>query len=103
VFCANTYNWSPDWAISNFIKSDTLISSKNVVAITLGAGTTSRSQRLLESYIKSKNGKLIASKSFYLWRPNDEALAQESNVALAINLTKQWADEIAKRIEMTGQ
>jgi hypothetical protein len=97
VFCANTYNWSPDWALSNFIKSDTLINSKNVVAITLGAGTTGRSQRLLESYIKSKNGNLIASNSFYLWRPNDEALAQESNVALAINLTKQWADEIAKK------
>jgi hypothetical protein len=97
VFCANTYNWSPDWAIRDFIKSNTLINEKNVVAITLGAGTTGRSQRLLESYIKSKNGNLIASKSFYLWRPNDEVLTQESNVAFAINLTKQWADEIAKK------
>src|SRR3954468_11385952 len=25
VFCANTYNWSPDWAVSSYIKHDVAI------------------------------------------------------------------------------
>lgn len=96
VLCANTYNWSPDWSVSSFIKNK-LPDKKDVVAITLGAGTTDRSKRILESLIKDKGGKLIDSRTFWLWRPNDES--SESNSTVATNLTKAWANEIAHRIK----
>lgn len=38
VYCATTYNWKPEWAITNFIKEHPVNSP--VVAITLGAGST---------------------------------------------------------------
>jgi len=37
VYCANTYNWRPDWAITNFIKEHKVKQKTPVVAITLGA------------------------------------------------------------------
>lgn len=98
VLCANTYNWSPDWAIANYIKTTAPIEQRKVVAITVGAGSTGRSQREFETLIRSKGAILIDSRSFWLWRPNDEALLQESNVILALNLVQDWAEEIAIRI-----
>jgi hypothetical protein len=96
VLCANTYNWSPDWSVGNFIKNE-LPNKKDVVAITLGAGTTGRSKRILESLIKDKGGKLIDSRTFWLWRPNDES--SKSNITVATNLTKAWANELANRVK----
>jgi hypothetical protein len=98
VFGANTYNWSPDWAICNFIKTKVSLEQKKVVAITFGAGSTEGSQKEFESLIRSEKAILIDSRSFWLWRPNDDPLLQESNVILAVNLARNWADEIATRI-----
>ena len=36
VFCANTYNWTPNWKVSNYIKTHKNLKGKNVVAVTLG-------------------------------------------------------------------
>jgi hypothetical protein len=99
VFCANTYNWSPDWSVRDFIIDNQSLDKKNIVAITLGAGTTGRSKRILESLIKDKHANLIDSRAFWLWRPNDESAIQESNVVMAVNLTKEWADTISKQIK----
>ena len=54
VFCANTYNWRPDWAVSGVIKKQVVIRNKPVVAITLGAGSTRASQKALERIINKK-------------------------------------------------
>ena len=34
VFCANTYNWRPDWPVSRFINKPHPLKGKPVVAIT---------------------------------------------------------------------
>ena len=89
VFCANTYNWAPDWAISNFIKSHPNLEAKPAVAITLGSGSTGRAKRLLESQIKAKKAKLIDSQTYWLMRPNDETRMGESNVNVAIDMARK--------------
>jgi len=100
VICANTYNWSPDWATCKLIETKLPLEEKKVVAITLGAGSTGRSQRVFETLIKSRKAILIDSRSFWLWRPNDEALLpRESNIILALNLARDWANEIAETFE----
>lgn len=99
IICANTYNFAPDWAAIDFIKSHPALEGGNVVAITLGAGTTSRAKRLLEEVITQQQCKLIDSRTFWLWRPNDEALIQESNVTLAVNMTRKWASEVAEGLK----
>lgn len=98
VFCANTYNWRPDWAISGFIKKQSL-KDKAVVAITLGAGSTAASQRALQRIINKKEARLLASRSFWLLKPNDEARQKENNVAVAVDMVNMWAAEIAGRLD----
>lgn len=96
VFCANTYNWRPDWAVSRFIKKHSELNGKNVVAITLGAGSTKASQRNFEKIILKKETNLIDSRTYWLMRPNDESRGDESNVEIANDMVKKWAMEIGK-------
>ena len=99
VFCANTYNWTPDWALSNYIKKHGQLKGKNVVAITLGSGSTNRSKRILENLIKLKEANLIDSKVFWLMRPNDESKMNESNVKVAVEMANNFGKQIAQSFE----
>ncbi|WP_428663120.1 hypothetical protein [Runella sp.] len=90
VFCANTYNWRPDRAVTGFIEK-TSITDKPVIAITLGSGSTESSQKALEKLILKKKGKLVGSRSFWLLRPNDELRMEESNVKVALSMVDEWA------------
>jgi hypothetical protein len=98
VFCANTYNWRPDWALTDFIAERTDLQSKQVVAITLGAGSTEASQKALEALLLSKGCKIVSSNSLWLMRPNDESRMDESNVKVAESVARAWGTEIAKQI-----
>lgn len=97
VFCANTYNWQPDWVVSNFIREQVNLDGKSVVAITLGGGSTGTSQKALETLILDKKANLLDSRSLWLLRPNDESRGTESNIAVAVSIAYSWGTEIAKR------
>jgi len=99
VFCTNTYNWYPDWAVKRFIEQKIDLTNQNVIAITLGAGATSHSQKVLETLIENKKGKLIDSKSFWLLKPNDESQSKTTNVKEALEMTKSWALEITNSLK----
>ncbi len=88
VFCANTYNWAPDWKTTEFIATYPELTDKNVVAITLGSGSTGRAKRLLDQAITKRNANLIESKEFWLMKPNDEARMDESNVDVATDMAE---------------
>lgn len=97
VYCANTYNWRPDWAVTDLIEQ-TSLGNKAVVAITLGAGSTAASQRHLEQTILKAGGKVIASYALWLWKPNDERKLNQSNIEVANAMAKDWAYDIAKKL-----
>ncbi len=99
VFCANTYNWYPDRAISRFVKNHQHLAGKNVVAITLGAGSTEHSQQVFEDIIKETKAQLVDSKTYWLWRPNDKTRIQESNVKVAVEMVRKWAMEIIDSVK----
>jgi hypothetical protein len=101
VFCANTYNWSPGGALSNYIKKHGQLKGKNVIAITLGSGSTKRSKRILETLIKQKEAKLIDSKVFWLLRPNDELKMNESNVKVAVEMAQIFGNGTAHILKTT--
>lgn len=98
VFCANTYNWAPDKAIRDHIKNIDYLQRKNVVAITLGSGSTKRSQRLLEELIKQKEAVLIDSRVFWLMKPNTESKTKRSNSKIAVEMANNFGKEVAERI-----
>jgi flavorubredoxin len=99
VYCANTYNWRPDWAITNFIEEySSLNINSDVVAITLGAGSTEASQKNLENIIVNSGRNLIESYSLWLWRPNNESKIQEPNVDVAISMAQDWAAQVSSKL-----
>jgi flavodoxin len=98
IFCANTYNWRPDWPTAGFIKNYPNLQNKPVVAITLGSGSTEASQKHFENIIHKTGAKLIASRSSWLLKPNDESRTKEKNVAVAISLVHKWAKEIMVKL-----
>lgn len=95
VFCANTYNWRPDRAVTSFI-NDCDIKNRPVVAMTLGSGSTTASKKALEQCLLRKGARLLSSKTFWLLRPNDESRMKESNVKVAEELAYDWAQKIAR-------
>ncbi|GAB2583750.1 hypothetical protein [Spirosoma areae] len=97
VFCANTYNWRPDWAVSHFIEKQVTLEGKSVVAITIGGGSTGASQKALEKLILNRKANLLDSRSLWLLRPNDESRGTESNIAVTVSMAYLWGEEIAKR------
>ena len=98
VFCANTYNWAPDWSVSNFIKKEIQLNGKAVVAITVGSGGTESAQKGLEKLILNRKATLLDSRSLWLMKPNDEARGKESNIAVAVSMAYAWGQAIAKQM-----
>jgi hypothetical protein len=99
VFCANTHNWNPDWAVSNFIKEQVILEGKSVLAITLGSGSTGNSQKSLEDLIIKMKGNLINSHSLWLFKPNDKLRMKESNIKVSISMAYAQGESIAKRLK----
>jgi hypothetical protein len=99
IYCANTYNWRPDWSICSFIEeNESLTKNIPVVAITLGAGSTGASQKHFERQIVNAGGKILESYSLWLWRPNDEQKMKEPNVDVAVAMSYDWGKQVANKL-----
>lgn len=98
VLCANTYNFAPDRGIQNVIKNELDLNEKNIIAITLGAGTTNRAQNILDRLVTEKGGTLLDSKSFWLLRPNDDSRSKEDNIAVANDMALQFGKATAEKL-----
>ena len=99
VYCANTYNWRPDWAITGFVddqKVETV--NKPAVAITLGAGSTHASQKNFEKRITANGTRLVGSYALWLWRPNNEEKMKQPNVEVATTMAYSWGKQVAAKI-----
>jgi hypothetical protein len=99
VFCANTYNWAPDWAIANFIQSKNFLKSKPAIAITVGSGTTRQAQRALEQIIVDRGATLVASNTWWLMRPNDEEHPEADNVDVAVSQAYKIGMEVSGELK----
>jgi hypothetical protein len=97
VYCANTYNWRPDMSLTSYIEKCRAADAP-IVAITLGAGSTGSSQRHFEKIIVNSGGKILASYSLWLWRPNDEQKMEEPNIEVAVAMAYDWGKQIANKI-----
>lgn len=99
VVIANTYNWAPDRSIKHFIQRCSELQDRPIAAMTLGSGSTTRAQRLLEQAILESGNKLIGSQKLWLLRPNDEERIKESNVEVARDMAGEWAKEVSLKYD----
>ena len=95
VFCSNTYNWAPDWGIVKMIHALNL-HRKDVVAITLGSGSTKASHHKLKACIAKKKAKLVGDREFWLLKPNDDNRQEDNNVEVAVEMAIKFAEELAE-------
>lgn len=98
MFCANTYNWRPDRAITSYIKHIDL-HNRQVAALTLGSGSTQASQKAFDRIIKSTGASIVDSRTLWLLRPNDESRMKEPNVQVAVSMTRSWADSVIAMVQ----
>ncbi|MBT8252724.1 MAG: hypothetical protein KJN68_02045 [Bacteroidia bacterium] len=98
VFCVNTYNWTPDWRLTNFIKEHPKLKDAKVVALTVGAGATMRAQRKLEWHLSDRGADLLGSEMYWLLKPNDEARMKEKNAEVAQDMAMNFGKRIGSLI-----
>ncbi len=84
---SNTYWWTPDLPTLHYLARARLDGIK-VVGIIGGAGATERSQRLFEEALRKTGANVIQTRSFWLFRPNDEARTNEPNREVALQMAK---------------
>ena len=90
---SNTYWWTPDLPTLRYLDRARL-DSIPVVALIGGAGATGRSQRVLEEALGRTGAKVLAARSFWLWRPNDEARMNETNRTVALDMARRLGLDI---------
>ena len=98
VFCANTYNWQPDWGIQNFIKNVSSLNNQKTLAITLGSGSTKSASKKLERQLKERGAVILASQNLWLLRPNDESKPDVKNVDRANQIAFELGESLVHEL-----
>lgn len=94
---SNTYYWTPDLPTLRYLRRARL---QGIAAVGLigGAGSTGRSQRVLDMALRSTGATVMQTRSFWLWLPNDETRMQEANREVALSLARQFGTESGERV-----
>jgi hypothetical protein len=87
---SNTYYWAPDRPTLRYLRRARLEGTP-VLGIIGGAGSTRRSERLLEAALEGAGATVLGTRSYWLLRPNDDTRTDESNRDVALELARQFA------------
>ncbi|MGE0157973.1 MAG: hypothetical protein AB7T31_01100 [Gemmatimonadales bacterium] len=91
---SNTYFWTPDRPTLRFLRR-ARFDAIPVIGLMGGAGATGRSERLLHEALGRTGALSVETRSFWLWRPNDEARAEVPNREMAVERAEAFAYEAA--------
>jgi hypothetical protein len=93
----NTYYWTPDLPTQRYLRR-ARFDGLPVLGIMGGAGATGRSERMLDEALRRAGGSIVATRSYWLLRPNDEARIDEPNRARALQNAEALALEVGQRV-----
>jgi hypothetical protein len=93
----NTYYGSPDRPTLRYLER-ARFGNTPTIGLTLGSGTTDRAQRILNEKLRRASTNTIDVRSFWISRPNDENRLQEPNRAVAVEMARTWAKQVALNI-----
>lgn len=94
---SNTYYWTPDLPTLHYL-SRAHLEGRTLVGLIGGAGSTGRSQRVLDRALRATGGMVWQTRSFWLWRPNDETRLHEPNRQVALDMAKQLGKEAGAHV-----
>jgi hypothetical protein len=86
---SNTYYWTPDLPTLRYLERARL-DGVTVIGVIGGAGSTGRSQRLLDQALRRTGATVLQTRSFWLWRPNDERRMDQPNREVALQLAREF-------------
>lgn len=92
---SNTYWWTPDLPTLRYLARARL-QGVRTIGLIAGAGATRRSQRILDEALRKTGSNVMQTRSFWLFRPNDETRMSERNREVALQLAKQFGLESGK-------
>jgi hypothetical protein len=90
---SNTYYWTPDLPTLRYLRRARL-GGRMAIGLMGGAGSTERAERLLAESLRQTGAESVETRSFWLWRPNDEARTNESNREVAMELAELFGYEV---------
>jgi hypothetical protein len=99
---SNTYWWTPDIPTLRYLER-ARFKGINAIGVIGGGGATERSQRMLDEALRKAGANVIRTRSFWLWRPNDESRMSEPNKQVALQLANAFAVESGKTAVSLGQ
>jgi hypothetical protein len=88
---SDTYWWSPDIPTLRYL-GRARFDGIHAIGLIGGAGSTARSQRILDKALRDTGATVIETRSFWLWRPNDKARMKEPNREVALSQAKQFGE-----------
>lgn len=94
---SNTYWWTPDRPTLRYLARARL-DGKAALGIIGGAGSTERSQRLLDEALRKSGARVIGTRSFWIFRPNEETNSGEPNRQVAMRLAEKLGRDTAQQL-----
>ena len=88
VVVSNTFFWTPDLPTLRYLKRARL-NQIPTVGVIAGAGSTDRSQRMLEQSLADGGARVIAMRAFWTAKPNDAKRMTEPNRNVALQLARE--------------
>jgi hypothetical protein len=92
---SNTYWWTPDLPTLRYL-ARAQFDGIHAIGLLGGAGSSDRSQRLLEESLRQTGAKLLGIRSFWLFQPNDETRMNEANRDVALQMAMQIGMDAGK-------
>jgi hypothetical protein len=93
----NTYYWTPDLPTLRYLKR-AQFEGTLLVGLIGGAGSTGRAERILDAALRRTGGTVFQTRSFWLWRPNDESRKGVPNREVALDQARELALQAAARV-----
>jgi hypothetical protein len=94
---SNTYRWAPDRPTLRYLARARL-DGMAVLGVIGGAGSTGRSQRLLGEALHKSGARVIGTRSFWIFRPNEETDSGEPNRQVALRLAEKLGRDTAQQL-----
>lgn len=92
VVVSNTYYSAPDMPTMHYL-ARARFDGIPAIGVIGGAGTTGRAQRLLDEALRHTNARVLGTRAYWLWRPNDESRMNVPNRQVARELATRFAAE----------
>jgi hypothetical protein len=98
---SNTYWWTPDRPTLRYL-ARVRLDGTAALGIIGGAGSTGRSQRLLDEALRKTGARVIDTRSFWIFRPNEATESGEPNRQVAMRLAERLGRETGRQLTIAA-